>query len=301
MKALILLLASALLAAQAPKAAPEGYRPDPKQWKLFLLSPMGGWTTNKSLDLTLKVVDPKDPKPPKEAGPRVDEDLQSDGEEEGPSYYEGLKQAEGESWSDFMGRVQEARQKNAWRTRKLEVYFNGVKEVREIKVGYKTSLHFELQDGENRLELRQPDSGKYAVRTLFATNSRDRLVVRLVEEERNPSLYYWWWGGLQVVEPDSTESIGGEPTPSGGKNHGSSYTHLSPLPGTFTVRWYDTRAGVDGYGYDGYYENSEVRPQKIVAEMILDGGTDREKRWRFERLVMPGTKRVTLGSFDVED
>ena len=299
MKTLILLLATCGLLAQAPKAG--GYQPDPKQWKLFLLSPMGGWTTNKSLDLTVKVVDPKDPKPPKEGGARVDEDLQTGDDEDGPAYYEGLKKGEEESWSDFMARVNEARQQNLWRGRKLEVYFNGVKQVREVRVGYKTSLHFELQDGENRLELRQPDSGKYAVRTIFATNSRDRLVVRLVEEERGPNFYYWWWGGLQVVEPDSTESIGGEPTPSGGKNHGTSYTHLSPLSGTFTVRWYDTRAGVDGYGYDGYYEQSEVKPQKVVAEVILDGGTDREKRWRFERLVMPGTKRVTLGSFDVED
>ena len=297
MRALILLAATCGLLAQAPRTGP--YQPDPKQWKLFLLSPMGGWTTNKSLDVEVKLVDPKDPKPPKEAGARVDEDLQ--GEDDGPSYYEGLKKGEDEEWRDFNARVEEARRQNAWRNRKLEVYFNGVKQVREVKVGYKTSLHFELQDGENRLELRQPDSGKYAVRTLFATNSRDRLVVRLVEEERGPNFYSWWWGGLQVVEPDSTESIAGEPTPSGGKNHGTSYTHLSPLPGTFTVRWFDTRAGVDGYGYDGYYEGSEVRPQKVVAEVILDGGTDREKRWRFERLVMPGTKRVTLGSFDVED
>lgn len=299
MKALLIALATCALMAQAP--APTGeYRPDPKQWKLFLLSPMGGWTTNKQFEVTLKLVDPKDPKPPKESSARVDEDLRGD-DEEGPSYWEGLKQNDGEEWRDFMKRVEEARRLNAWRNRKLEVYFNGRKEVRDIKVGFKTTLHFDLQDGENRLELRQPDSGKYAVRTLFATNSRDRLMVRLVEEDRNPSQYYWWWGGLQVVEPDSTESIGGEPTPSGGKNHGSSYTHLSPLPGTFTVRWFDTRAGVDGYGYDGYYEHSEVRPQKVICEVILDGGTDREKRWRFERLVMPGTKRVTLGSFDVED
>lgn len=300
MKALIPILIAC--AALAQDAGTPGYQPDPKQWKLFLLSPMGGWTTSKSLDLTVKVVDPRDPKPPKEGGGTVDEDLQGGGDEEGPSYYEGLKQQEGEEWSAFMTRVQVARKQNAWRTRKLEVYFNGVKQVREVKVGYKTQLHFELQDGENRLELRQPDSGKYAVRTLFATQSRDRLVVHLKDDgDRDPYSYSWFWGGLQVVEPGGTESIRGEPTPSGGKNHGSSYTHLAPPAGTWTVRFFDPRAGVDGYGYDEYYEHSEVRPVRVVAEIILDGGTDRERRWRFERLVMPGTKRVTLGSFDVED
>ena len=312
MKALIVALSLVALAApaqgrrpKAAKAAPAkgAYQPDPKLWKLFVQSPMGGWTTSKDQDLTIKVVDPRDPKPPKTAAAAVvDEDLAPDEGEEGSEAYEGLTRGADEPWDSFWKRVEVERQKNAWRERRLEVWFNGVKRIETIRVGYPYHLHFDLQDGENRLELRQPDSGRYAVRSVFAMNSRDRLIIRLYDEsDRDPYSYSWFWGGLQVVEPDNTESIRGEPTPSGGKNQGSSYTHPAPLPGTWTVRYFDPRAGVDGYGYDGYYERTEVKPVKIIAEVILDPGTDREKRWRFERLVLPGTKRVTLGSFDVED
>ncbi|HJW09182.1 MAG TPA: hypothetical protein VJ483_06075 [Holophagaceae bacterium] len=313
MRSLILALAALSLAAQGAhhrKAAgkeaplPGAYKPDPKLWKLFVLNPMGGWTTAKEADLGLKVVDPKDPKPPKEGrAVPVDEDLATGEEDDADAYYEGLKRGDGESWEAFSKRLDVERKKNAWRDRKLEVWFNGVKEVHDLRVGHPLRLHFELQDGENRVEVRQPDSGRYAVRSLFAMNTRDRLIVRLSSPDAMPTGYYWgWWsGGLQVVEPDNTESIGGEPTPSGGKNQGTSYVHPAPLPGTYTVRWFDPRSGVDGYGYDAWYENSDVKPQRVVAEVILDTGTDREKRWRFERLVVPGTKRVTMGSFDVED
>jgi hypothetical protein len=39
----------------------------------------------------------------------------------------------------------------------------------------------------------------------------------------------------------------------------------------------------------------------MQVDIILDGGTDRERRWRFESLVMPGSGSVVLGSFDVDD
>lgn len=287
-----------------PQAPTGGYTPDPKLWKLFVTSPMGGWTTAKEWDLELKVSDPKDPNPPKvRSSAPVDPDMAGEGDEEGSEYNEGVRREEGEEWNEYWKRVEAARNKNAWRNRRLEIWFNGVKQVQDFRVGYPTHLHFELQDGENRVEVRQPDSGEYAVRSLFATNSRDRLIVRLSSPDAQPTGYYWgWWsGGLQVVEPDSTESIGGEPTPSGGKNNGTNYVHPAPLPGTWTVRWYDPRAGVDGYGYDGWYERSGVKPARVAVDVILDPGTDRERRWHFERLVIPGTKRITLGSFDVED
>lgn len=314
MKALMIGLAALLCftpghaqGRRAKKAAAPtgGYQPDPKQWKLFVLSPMGGWTTSKEWDLELKLVDPKDPKPPKvRSSAPVDVDMQEgDGEEDGPDYYEGLRRGQNEAWNEFYQRIEAERAKNAWRNRKLDIWFNGVKRVQEIRVGYPIHLHFELHDGENRVEVRQADSGKYAVRSLFTTNSRDRLIVRLSSPDAEPTGYYggWWSGGLQVVEPDNTESIGGEPTPTGGKNNGTNYVHAAPLPGTWTVRWFDPRAGVDGYSYDSWYESGNIKPQRVVAEVILDPGTDRERRWRFERLVIPGTKRITLGSFDVED
>jgi hypothetical protein len=276
------------------------YVPDPKQWQMYLLSPMGGWTTERHINVEFKIVDPHDPKPPKDVARKVvDEDMDSGESDEGPDYYEGLKRRENEEWSDFYARVNVERNKNVWRNRKVEIHFNGEKQVQDFQVGRKGSIYLDLQDGENRLELRQPDSGKYAVRTIWASNSRDRLVIRMTQEGENEQS--WWWGGLQVVEPDSTESIAGEPTPSGGKNKGNSYTHATPLPGTYTVRWFDTRAGVDGYEWGEGSNDAQAAPKKVVIEILLDPNTDRERRWKFERLVMPGTKRVTMGSFDVED
>ncbi len=292
-RALLLLVSTCLFAQTEAKAS---YTPDPKLWSIQVLTPMGGWTRATSLDLTLKLRDPKDPKPPKERG-AVDPDSP---EAEGGTTEEGVTRAPGEPWDDFWKRVQAERERNTWRARKLEIWFNGVKQVQDIRVGYAFNLHLDLQDGENRLELRQPDSHQGLVRTIYASAGKERLVVRLVDPDQGESSA-WWWGGLQVVEPNGTESIGEEPTPSGGKNHGTSYTHPAPLPGTYTVRWFDSRAGVDGYGYDRYYEGEEVRPRTVHVEILLDPGTDRERRWTFQRLVIPGTKRVTLGSFDVED
>lgn len=290
----MLLLLSSVLLAQAP--AKPAYQPDPKLWTLRLLTPMGGWTTATSLDLSLKLEDPKDPEPPKARG-----SVDADSPDADTITEEGVTRQPGEAWDDYWAKVQAARERNKWRDRKLEVWFNGVKRIEGIRVGYDFNLHLDLQDGENRLEVRQPDSRQGMVRTIFASAGKQRLVVRLSDPDSEDGGFFWWWGGLQVVEPDGTESIGEEPTPSGGKNHGTSYTHPAPLPGTYTVRWFDSRAGVDGYGYDRYYEGEAVKPRTVLVEVLLDPGTDRERRWRFQRLVVPGTKRVTLGSFDVED
>lgn len=297
----LILLGGLALGAQAPKpraSKPQPYVPNPALWVLEVEGATGGWTTTKELTLRLKVADPKDPSPPKPRVPSDEEDYDYDAR-----YNEGLHREENETWEAFRKRVDEARRLNAWRDRALQVYFNGQKDQVSYRVGHPFSRSFTLQDGENRIELRVPENGQSRVVSLFTVNSRDRLLVRLYSPDAEPSQYDWSWysGGLQVVEPDNTESIGGEPTPSGGKNSGSLFTHYGPLPGTYTVRWFDPRAGVDGYGYDGYYEHSDAKPQRIVAEVILDPGTDRERRWRFERVVVPGTKRVTLGSFDVED
>jgi hypothetical protein len=286
----VLYFGSLPLEAQKPaepsKAAP-AYVPDPKLWKLYIRTPLGGWTSAKELDLEVKLVDPKDPNPPKdEAVPRRNPEY--DDEEGYGEYSEASSEPEIDPWRSIV----------------LQCWINGEPVHQKAKVGHATSFHVNIQDGENRIEIREPKSGQRAVRTFWGMNTRDRLVIRLVDESPSPSLYHggWWWGGLQVVEPDSTESIGGEPTPSGGKNQGRSYRHATPLLGTYTVRWYDTRAGVDGYEYDEYfYNHMAVRPQKVSCEIVLDANTDRERRWRFESLVMPGTKRVTLGSFDVED
>lgn len=270
---LCLSLLTAPLLAAPPRAA---YKPDPRQWRLELKGIHGGWTTDSTLTVSVKVVDPQDPDPPKDEPMGLeDPDLAQDADSEAPA-----PQAQGD-----------------WRRRILVYWWNGQKERTQIQVGITTTFELKLAQGENRMELWQPDSGRRVVRTLWGTSTRDRLTIHLVDQAQRER---WWGGGLQVVEPDHTESIGYEPTPSGGRNHGDRYIHPSPLPGTYTVRWFDPEAGVEGYEYGGYGWE-EKRPRKLKATIVLDAGTEHERRWVFERLVMPGTKRVTLGSFDIED
>jgi len=262
----------------APPAKPTPYKPDPRQWKLQVKGIHGGWTTDSELEVLVKVVDPLDPDPPKDEEPRwiEDPDMASDDAETSPS---------------------PQRDPERWRHRTLTYWWNGQKARTTIEVGVTTRLALKLAQGENRLELWQPDSNRRLVRSLWGTSTRDRLTIHLVDTEAKDR---WWGGGLQVIEPDHTESINYEPTPSGGRNHGDRYVHPTPIPGTYTVRWFDPESGVDGYEYGGYGWGDK-RPRKLKATIVLDAGTENERRWTFEKLVMPGTRRVTLGSFDIED
>lgn len=291
MRPVHLLLAACLgtlpMAAQKPpgtdKSAavkPKAYVTQPSQWRLEVSGVHGGWTTDSNVNLSYRVVDPQDPDPPKDDDNwnYVDPDL----------------------IPDESTMVTRPHQDRPWRHRRLIYWWNGEKHIQGIEVGRKYNLDLTLIQGENRLELWQPDSNRRVVRTLWGSNTRNRLLIRLVKQT-GQSDEGWWGEGLQVVEPDHTESIGWEPTPSGGKNRGDSYVHPTPIPGTYTVRWFDGQSGVDGYEYDAGYSYGDKRPRKVVVEVTLDAGTENERRWRFERLVMPGTKRVTLGSFDVED
>lgn len=266
----------AALLAQAPRAAAPKYVTNPSTWKLEVKQLPGGWTTQRRIEAEFKLVDPTDPDPPKPGSNR---------------YYDPEVEDQAE------------RPQNKWPERpsvKLLYWFNGERREVDATVGYATSVSFEGQNGENRLEVRLPGSGQHAVRTWFTLTTRDRLLIRLSEMAEGGEDRGWWGGGLQVVEPDHTESIGYEPTPSGGKNRGDSYVHPSPLPGTYTVRWFDGSQGVDGYEWGGDYYGGNRKPKKVRVEVVLDPGTEQERRWSFERLVIPGTRRVTLGSFDVE-
>ncbi len=270
------LLVPAALFAQAPKATPPKYTSHPASWKLELRQVPGGWTTQGRIEAEFKLVDPTDPDPPK-PGSSVDYD---------PDVEEQPERQKENKWPDRP-------------TVKLLYWFNGERRELQTTVGYATTVELEGQNGENRLEVRVPGSGQHATRTWYAITTRDRLLIRLSEVDEGEG-HGWWGGGLQVVEPDHTESIGYEPTPSGGKNRGDSYIHASPLPGTYTVRWFDGSQGVEGYEWGGGYYGGNRKPKKVRVEVVLDPGTEQERRWSFERLIIPGTRRVTLGSFDVE-
>lgn len=85
----------------------------------------------------------------------------------------------------------------------------------------------------------------------------------------------WWAGAAQ----DRVEVI-----PERGHTY-SGYLHPARAPGTCTVRWQASAWG---------------DPAPVTVDVTLDRGTDRERRWRFTRLILPGSPPAILGTFDVD-
>ncbi|HWQ10586.1 MAG TPA: hypothetical protein VN436_15805, partial [Holophaga sp.] len=225
----------------------------------------------------LKLVDPKDPAPPKDEEDGFDDAGDADVPEEAPEpSVEELRQER--------LRAEEEAKRNAWRERRLMVWFNGAATTLSVQVGHALDYSLESQGGENRLEILEPDSGRRVVRTWWSSASRTRLVVSQVRASDED----WNGGSLEVLEPGGELASRGRRTPSGGTlSWSSEYRHATPPPGTYTLRWTS--------GYRG------GRPFRVVVEAVLDGGTDAERRWRFERLMLPGAGPATLGTIDIED
>ncbi|MDP2875770.1 MAG: hypothetical protein Q8O00_06260 [Holophaga sp.] len=278
-------LVSPLLAQKTAPAKPkvQSYMPDVSQWRIEVTPDLGGWLMEGKQELRIKVVDPKDPDPPKDDARRNDygdyegEYYEGDGDyEEGPAKTaEQLKRERLE---------REAKERsNAWRKRQLFIWLNGVYSPMSIEVGNSTYFSATSQNGENRLEIFEPTSGKRIVRSwwTFATSTRLRIVRTRTSDDE------WGSGNLEILEPNGDLAGNGRRTASGGTmDWGNGYTHPTPAAGTYTVRWTG--------GYKG------GKPFNVVIEAILDGGTDQERRWRFERLILPGAGPATLGTVDVE-
>ena len=280
---LALLVSASFLGAQKatkPKvSSPATYAPDLKLWRLELAPDLGGWSSDRAVNLRVKLVDPKDPSPPRdEAGPRrFYEDEDEGGYDPGT---EDTRTAEQLRQARLEREAEVARQ--AWRQRTLKVWFNGSTLTWSTRVG--TTLYTELtaQNGENRLEILEPDSGLKVVRSWWVSTSRTRLRVVSIQGDDG-----YFGGSLQVLEPDGAVAEGGRRTDSGGMLRWSGeYTHDTPPPGTYSLKWTG--------GYRG------GKPGRIRVEAVLDGGTDQERRWTWERLILPGAGSVTLGTFDVE-
>ncbi len=277
----LLLVASVLSAqkARAPKAPVlAAYVPDLKLWRLEVSPALGGWSSDRTVSLRIKLVDPKDPNPPKdEAQPRFFDD-QEEGDYAPPP--------EDTRTADQLRQERQAREaeaaRNVWRSRSLQVWFNGATLRWHANVGTALDTELTAQNGENRLEILEPDSGLRVVRSWWVSTARTRL--RVVSIQANDE---YTGGSLQVQEPDGALAEGGRRTPSGGMLRWSGeYTHETPPPGTYTLKWVS--------GWRG------GKPARIRIEALLDGGTDQERRWTWERLILPGAGPVTLGTFDVE-
>ncbi len=278
---LSLLVSAPILVAQRPRAArppAAAYVPDLKQWRLEVSPALGGWSGDRTVALKVKLVDPKDPSPPKdEPQPRFFSE-EDEGDFEPPA--EDTRTAD-QLRQERLAREAEAA-RNAWRSRTLAVWLNGASMRWQARVGTTLDMELTAQNGENRLEILEPDSGLKVVRSWWVSTSRTRL--RVVTLQANDE---YVGGSLQVQEPDGALAEGGRRTASGGMLRWSGeYTHDTPPPGTYTLKWTG--------GWRG------GKPARIRVEAVLDGGTDQERRWTWERLILPGSGPVMLGTFDVE-
>jgi hypothetical protein len=234
------------------------------------------------VNLRIKLVDPKDPSPPKDEARRWNdyEDYEGGYEPDYESRTEDTRTAAQLRQERLEREAEAARQ--AWRQRTLKVWFNGAALTWATRVGTTLSMELTAQNGENRLEILEPDSGLKVVRSWWVSTARTRL--RVVSIQANDE---YTGGNLQVQEPDGALAEGGRRTASGGMLRWSGeYTHDTPPPGTYTLRWTN--------GWRG------GKPTRLRVEAVLDGGTDQERRWTWERLILPGAGPVTLGTFDVE-
>ncbi len=282
------ILALALPAAASPAPPPAPYVPDLARWRLELLSCPGGWVTQARQTVTFRLVDPGDPNPPKEQPGQGD--AYQDAEAWRPAAPEPEKTPE--QLRQERVRAEAERKANAWRQRTVRAWFNGEElPAQGAEVNVTGSLVLDSRNGENRLELLEPDSGARAGCSWWVSTGRNRLEVRALRE-------YGWgahpWslqpgttppGNLRVLEPDGTLAESFRTTPSGGRCRWDEYLHAAPPPGTYSVQWQMPYWG---------------SPALVTVEVLLDPGTDRERRWRFTRLILPGSLPAVLGTFDVD-
>ena len=261
------------------KPLPPIYTPDLSKWKLEMTPDLGGWLTEEKKEVHIKIVDPKDPDPPKDEEVRFDDY----GYEEGNEGVEAPEKTADELRQERL-RQEEETKRTAWRDRHLIIWMNGVTTQLSVRVGYTEYYSLVPQNGENRLEILEPDSGKRIVRSWWAFASKSRLQVfrvRAADDE-------WGSGSLEILEPNGDLASRGHHTTSGGNlTWSDEYQHATPPQGTYTIRWTGGSRG--------------GKPFKVVVEALLDGGTDTERRWRFERLMLPGAGPATLGTIDVEN
>lgn len=274
------LLAQKKTEAKAKPKAPT-YAPDLSQWRIELSPDLGGWLSEGKQELRIKVVDPKDPEPPKEEARR--NDYEGDYYEGDGEYEEGPQKSAEQLKRERLER-EELERRNAWRQRRILIWLNGVPSTQHLQVGHSSYFSVASQNGENRLEILEPDSGKRLIRSWWTFATRTRLRIFRVRSSDDD----WGSGNLEILEPNGDLANSGRKTPSGGMmSWGDGFTHPTPPAGTYTLRWTG--------GYRG------GKPFKVVVEAILDGGTDQERRWHFERLMLPGAGPATLGTVDVEN
>jgi hypothetical protein len=252
--------------------------PDLGRWRLELDAPPGGWLSEPNQNVRFKLVDPGDPAPPKD-GPDA-YDPYEDAERYRPPAPE--PEPTPEQLRERARRAEAERKANLWRQRTVQLWLNGEASLCHVEVNATQIVPVQSQNGENRLELFEPDSGVRASCSWWVSTARTRLRVEALQDFRGWSPP----GSLQVLEPDGSLAEPGRTTPSGGRlSWRDDYRHAAPRPGVYTVRW-----NPSAYG----------EPAVVTVVVLLDPGTDQERRWRLIRLILPGSPPTILGTFHVE-
>ena len=169
----------------------------------------------------------------------------------------------------------EARQAERARTRELRVWCNGRSSKLDVALNQDAGLAVEPRSGENRLEVMDPATGQRETRTWW------------YEAPSGPRLQVLGQAGTAIVvlEPGGQLS---RPT--------DRFLRTSPAAGTYSVSW-------GGYQATSHWwwRPEEAAPILAVVDVLIDGGTDRERHLHFEQLCLPGAGAVLLGTFHVEE
>lgn len=309
------LLLGAAFGLCAQEASAEFWVPDPRTWRLELSPELGGWWGGSPEDLRVKLVAPGDPRPRRAPTEEWWEFWQADWKRRRAALLEKaleLMKADPEaspraevllreSFTDTPGDPRVGQDYAAWacalRARKraeaeleraragrqilVEAWHNGQKLSLRTEPNRDHYLGLEPLRGENRLELREPRSGQVLVRSWWQGSGGPRLSVHLQGE--GPG---WDIGDLQLLEPNGRLS-----------RPDTVLKRSNPAAGTYSLRWLRRSYERGWWDEEPYLGNAPIR---IRALVVLDAGTDRERRWNFEALGLPGAPPMTLGSFDVE-
>lgn len=294
-------------------SSPFFWKADPRNGRVEFLTPLGGWNTAGPGEVSVKLVDPTDPRPPVDRSLDYWDRWEARRKDESAALRQrmiecfegppGLEKARCEEiitwlrdresevapvsaaelsfaarWLKAEGEARrEAEAAASSHTRSIQAWCNGEALVWELELNREQHFSVNSIQGENRLEILDPATGERQVRTWWCGGRGPRL--RVVPRELGVRWSSW---NLEVLEP-------GGKLASGVQN----FEKTHPSSGTYTLRW---NAGAASR----WWSPEDANPRTVAVDVILDGGTDQERRWRFETLILPGTGSVLIGSFDVE-
>lgn len=306
------ILACLLASTGVSGPSPYFWTPPRAGGQLEVLGPLGGWSQEGAPAPRVRWAVPGDPKPARPAGMDRWEYWQQERQAQEAAVLQRVKDrlpdepesnwalirlldwAAGEAQAPdrpvappatlaFLARYtaartqveQELQEAEQARHRELRIWFNGRAETLRVEANEAVPLHLEPWAGENRLEVLDPATGQREVRSWWRSAAAGpRLQVRVEGYE-----------SVKVLEP-------------GGKLAEATrhYRRANPPPGTYAVLWAGYRAT-----QTRWWSPEDAAPVTLKVDVLVDAGTDRERRIHFEKLCFPGGGEKAVGTFHVED